>query len=86
MSKFKMTINIAVAVISTSAIAHEGMHGPGAELDSDGNGALTLNEFYNSPLAADLNPEMAEELFAAIDLNQDSYLSSAEYLRALSQR
>lgn len=83
--RLRNTIASSILLATSFTIcAHEGMHGPGAELDVDGSGGISLNEFYESSLTADLSAEESKTLFDELDRDQSLELSSTEYLRAIN--
>lgn len=84
MTTIKLVTVLAVILGASYVFAHDGMHGPGSEVDFDGNGVLSLNEFALSGLAEGLADEQIAELFAHLDLDESLYLTSAEFIRGLA--
>jgi hypothetical protein len=68
-------------MIMAPAFAHEGMHGPGASFDKDGDGALSREEFVAYLKASNEDLSQADARFKALDTNADGKLSSAEMTR-----
>lgn len=85
MNRFQVPILAALLSISLPTLAHEGMHGPGAEYDADESGALSLEEYKAYLVAAKLDVGKADVRFKELDRNQDGKLSSAEFIRGLRQ-
>jgi Ca2+-binding EF-hand superfamily protein len=77
----KTLMALAAALVCSSALAHEGMHGPGAEHDADENGSLSLKEFTAYLQATKQDVSKAAETFAALDVNKDGKLSGGEFAR-----
>jgi|MEHZ01.5.fsa_nt_MEHZ011334633.1_13 hypothetical protein len=84
MTTIKLVTVLAVVLSASYAFAHEGMHGPGSEVDYDGNGVLSLAEFSLSGLAEGLTDAQIAELFAHLDLDESFYLTSPEFIRGLA--
>lgn len=73
---------IVLAILGAgAAVAHDGMHGPGAKYDADGSGDLSLAEYTEYLKATKGDVAAAARQFAKIDANQDGKVSSAEFLR-----
>lgn len=65
------------------AITHVGMHGPGTEFDTDGNGKLSVQECTAQLKATQQPVTSIAARFTATDVNAYGSLSSAESNRAL---
>jgi hypothetical protein len=74
---------VALAACSMGVSAHEGMHGPGSEFDTDEDGGLSVKEYTAYLKEAKQDVSKAAASFAALDTNKDKKLSSAEFLRGL---
>jgi hypothetical protein len=77
----KMLACVALCAIAAAALAHEGMHGPGAEYDKDGSGALSVAEYKAYLKQTKQDESKAATQFAALDSDKDGELSSAEFAR-----
>ena len=71
---------VLAAMVAVPAIAHDGLHGPAAAFDKDGDGSLSLSE-YRAYLEKQGGFDNAEATFAKMDVNSDGKLSSAEFMR-----
>jgi hypothetical protein len=76
-----LTIAAALSAISIGVMAHEGMHGPGSEYDTDHSGALSVKEYTAYLKQAKQDVSKAAAQFAALDKDKDGALSSAEFAR-----
>jgi hypothetical protein len=85
MNKFQVSIATALLAVCASAMAHEGMHGPGAEYDVDESGAISPDEYKTYLAATKQDAAKAEARFKELDRNQDGKLSSAEFIRGIRQ-
>lgn len=74
---------LTLTLTAVSAYSHEGMHGPGAEYDADGDESLSLGEYTAYLKESKQDVSKAASLFAALDTNSDGKLSSAEFARGL---
>jgi EF hand len=82
----KNSVSATILVLGASiAFAHEGMHGPGAEFDTDRNGVLSVAEFTSYLKASSQSVANVASRFAETDLNKDGSLSSVELRRAVSK-
>lgn len=77
----KVMITVAMLALSFSAIAHEGMHGPGSKHDADGSGALSVKEYTAYLKEEKQDVTTAAKKFAVRDTNKDGALSGAELLK-----
>ncbi len=75
---------IILSAFAAGAMAHEGMHGPGSEYDTDEDGGLSLVEYtaYLKETKQDVSKAAAR--FAALDANKDKELSSGEFIKGLA--
>lgn len=73
-------------VVVASAFAHEGMHGPGAAFDKDGDGALSKEEFIAYLKGSKEDTSQADARFKALDTNADGKISSAELARGQAKK
>jgi hypothetical protein len=72
---------LALSALSMGAFAHEGMHGPGSEYDTDEDGGLSVEEYTAYLKETRQDVSRAATRSAALDTNKDGELSSAEFLR-----
>jgi hypothetical protein len=77
--------SIALSVLATTAVAHDGMHGPGSKFDVDENGGLSLQEYTAYLKDNKQDVSRAAAMFAALDTNKDGLLSSAEFIKGLAR-
>ena len=75
--------SITLSAFALGAMAHDGMHGPGAEHDADQNGGLSLKEYTAYLKDKKQDVSKAAAMFAALDVNKDGQLSSAKFLKGL---
>lgn len=71
------------ALVVGTASAHEGMHGPGAEFDSDEDGELSLDEYTSYLKSSKQDVAGAGERFAKLDKDKNGALSSSEFILGL---
>lgn len=72
-----------LAFAAATAIAHDGMHGPGAEFDADQDGKLSVEEYSAYLEASKQDVTTAAAMFAKLDRDQNGFLSSAEFIAGL---
>lgn len=77
----KVLACMVLSAVAMGAVAHEGMHGPGAEYDKDGSGALSVEEYTTYLEKTKQDVSKAASQFAALDTNKDGKLTSAEFAR-----
>jgi len=77
----KVLAALALSAMALGALAHEGMHGPGSEYDSDEDGGLSVEEYTAYLKETKQDVTQAAARFAALDANKDGELSSGEFLR-----
>jgi hypothetical protein len=77
----KMLACMMLSAMAATAVAHEGMHGPGSEYDEDGSGALSVEEYTAYLKKTKQDVSKAATQFAVLDTNKDGKLSSAEFAR-----
>ena len=77
----KIVVGALGFAIMASAIAHEGMHGPGAAFDKDEDGALSKDEYVAFLKASKEDVSQADAKFKALDANADGKISAAEMAR-----
>lgn len=77
----KVLACMVLSAVTAGAVAHEGMHGPGAEYDKDGSGALSVEEYTAYLKQTKQDESKAAAQFMALDANKDGKLSSAEFAR-----
>jgi Ca2+-binding EF-hand superfamily protein len=82
----KKIVAVVGVMVVTSAFAHEGMHGPGAAFDKDGDGALSKEEFIAYLKASKEDVSQADAKFKALDTNADGKISSAEMTRGRAKQ
>ena len=74
---------VMAGVLATSAFAHDGMHGPGAEYDADESGELSLVEYTDYLKYTKQDVSAAAALFAKADTDKSGTLSAAEFILAM---
>ncbi|MEO8313313.1 MAG: EF-hand domain-containing protein [Pseudomonadota bacterium] len=82
----KCSMFVVTLAFVLPALAHDGMHGPAASFDKDGNGTLSLMEYTAYLQATNEDVLQAQVKFAALDTNGDGKLSSGEIMRSGSKR
>lgn len=82
--KMIRVLPVALMFFAGFAVAHEGMHGPGAKFDVDGSEDLSLAEYTEYLKSTKQDVVAAADKFAKLDRNKDGALSSAEFLAGLS--
>lgn len=85
MNLFRVLSAATVMLFATSALAHKGMHGPGAKFDVDGSEDLSLDEYAEYLKSEKLDVSKAPEQFAKLDQDKSGALSSAEFLAGLGK-
>ena len=78
----KTTIALIGILAAAPVLGHEGMHGPAASFDKDGDGTLSLAEYTAYLQATKESTADADTRFKALDANTDGKLSSGEVMRA----
>ncbi len=73
---------LALSALAVTALAHDGMHGPGSEYDHNDDGAISVEEYKVFLKEMKQDASKAAALFAAADSNKDGEVSSAEFVRA----
>jgi hypothetical protein len=82
--KMVRVVSAAVlALVVSSASAHEGMHGPGAKFDVDGSKDLSLAEYTEYLKSTQQDVKAAADQFAKLDRDKSGALSSAEFIAGL---
>lgn len=71
---------------TATALAHQGMHGPGAEFDADEDGGLSIEEYTEYLRSTQQDVADAAAKFAKLDRNNNGSLSSAEFIRGLPKK
>jgi hypothetical protein len=77
---------IMLSAFAGVAMAHEGMHGPGSEYDTDEDGGLSLVEYTAYLKETRQDVAKAAARFAALDANKDKELSSGEFAKGLADQ
>ncbi|MBB6094998.1 hypothetical protein HNQ60_003885 [Povalibacter uvarum] len=72
-----------LALVVSSASAHEGMHGPGAEFDANEDGKLSVAEYTAYLQSSKQDVAAAAEKFAKLDRDKDGFLTSSEFILGL---
>lgn len=72
-----------LTLVVGTASAHEGMHGPGDEFDSDEDGELSLDEYTSYLKSRKQDVAGAGERFAKLDKDKNGALSSSEFILGL---
>ena len=72
-----------LALVVSSAYAHDGMHGPGAKFDVDGSEDLSLAEYSEYLKSTNQDTTAAVANFAKLDRDKNGALSSAEFIAGL---
>jgi hypothetical protein len=81
--KSRFVCTAVLTLLVSSAYAHKGMHGPGAEFDADGSEDLSLTEFTAYLKSTKQDVAAAAEKFAKLDRDKNGALSSAEFIAGL---
>lgn len=76
----------ASILLASQAIAHEGMHGPGAEYDADEDGMISPAEYAEYLKASKQDVNAAAAKFAQLDKDKNGYLTSAEFIMGLPKK
>lgn len=69
-----------LALVVSSAAAHEGMHGPGSEYDADKDGKLSVAEYTAYLQSSKQDVASAAAKFAKLDRDKNGFLSSSEFI------
>lgn len=69
------------AAVAGPLLAHDGMHGPAAVFDKDGDGSLSVQEYTAYLAASKEDASQAEARFKTLDANGDGKVSSGEFMR-----
>lgn len=82
----KKLIVSSLLLLAPTAFAHDGIHGPAAGFDKDGNGTLSLEEYTAYLQASKEDVSQAATRFKTLDSNADGKLSSGELLRPQTKK
>ncbi|MBL8265930.1 hypothetical protein [Steroidobacter sp.] len=83
MNKIRIVSIAALTLFVGTALAHKGMHGPGAKYDVDGSEDLSLAEYEAYLKATNQDVSQAAAKFAQLDKDKNNALSSAEFIAGL---
>jgi len=77
----KSVLPMIAILIASPVFAHDGMHGPAASFDKDGDGTLSVAEYTAYLQAMKEDTADAAARFKTLDANADGKLSSGEMMR-----
>ncbi len=80
----KRSILVAMTALAvTVAFAHDGMHGPGAQFDTDVDGSISLAEYTVYLKVTQQDDSAAQAMFAKADTDKSGNLSAAEFILSM---
>ena len=85
MSTIRSIPAFILAIVTTTAVAHDGMHGPGAEFDADEDGSISPAEYTAYLKATKQDASAAAAMFAKVDTDKNGKLSAAEFIVGMSR-
>jgi hypothetical protein len=80
MSQVRLFPVAILTIFVGTALAHEGMHGPGAEYDADEDGELSVAEYTAYLKSSRQDVAGAAGKFAKLDKDKNGFLSSSEFI------